>query len=74
MKFAGPITLKPGIALAKRLFPESVRFVESHFGPKLHEQHIAMGEAILAIGRANEMGMPALERLLSIVRRRQAAG
>ena len=74
MKFVGPFTLKPGVALARRLYPESVRFVESHFGPKLHEQHIAMGESILAIGRANEIPMPALERLLSILRRRQAAG
>lgn len=74
MKFAGPFTLKPGVALAKRLFPESVRFVESHFGPKLHEQHIAMGESILELGQANAIRMPALERLLSILRRRQAEG
>ena len=74
MKFVGPFTLKPGIALARRLFPESVRFMESHFGPKLHEQHLAMGESILEIGRANNISMPALERLLSILRRRQAAG
>jgi 2-dehydropantoate 2-reductase len=74
MKFVGPLTLKPGVALARRLFPESVRFVESHFGPKLHEQHLAMGESILELGRANDIPMPALERLLSILRRRQAAG
>jgi 2-dehydropantoate 2-reductase len=73
MKFVGPFTLKPGIALARRLFPESVRYVESHFGPKLHEQHIAMGEGILELGRANNIPMPALERLLSILRRTQAA-
>jgi 2-dehydropantoate 2-reductase len=72
MKFVGPLTLKPGIAVARRLFPESVRFVESHFGPKLHEQHLAMGESILELGRANTISMPSLERLLAILRRRQA--
>lgn len=74
MKLAGPITLKPGFALARRLYPESVRFVESHFGPKLHEQHMAMGEGILALGKANGMSMPELKRLLAILRRSPAEG
>lgn len=63
-KFVGPFTLKPGVALARRLFPESVRFVEHHFGPKLHEQHLAMGTTILAMGREHGVSLPALERLL----------
>jgi 2-dehydropantoate 2-reductase len=69
-KFVGPFTLKPGIGLARRLFPEAVRFVEVHFGEKLHDQHLAMGESILALGREHGMTLPALERLLRHVQMR----
>jgi ketopantoate reductase len=68
--FIGPLTIKPGIALARRLAPEPVRFAEQHFGPKLHEQHLAMGAAILELGRDHEQAMPALERLMDRVRAR----
>jgi 2-dehydropantoate 2-reductase len=74
LKFVGPFTLKPGVALARRLFPESVLFVERHFGPKLHEQHLAMGDAILALGRERGVTMPSLERLMDVLRRKPAAG
>jgi ketopantoate reductase len=69
-KFIGPYTLKPGVALARRLAPEAVRFAEEHFGPKLHEQHLAMGAAILELGRDHGQAMPALERLMDRVRSR----
>lgn len=72
-KFVGPFTLKPGVALARRLFPEAVQFVDHHFGAKLHEQHVAMGEAILALGRQHGMSMPALTRFVSILRARPAS-
>lgn len=67
-RFVGPFTLKAGVALARRLAPEVVRFVEHHFGPKLRGQHLAMGEAILAMAAERAMPMPALERLLGIIR------
>jgi 2-dehydropantoate 2-reductase len=69
-KFVGPFTIKPGIALARKLAPEAVRFVEQHFGPKLHAQHVAMGEAILALGRGRGQEMPALRRLMLAVNAR----
>jgi 2-dehydropantoate 2-reductase len=69
-KFVGPFTIKPGIALARKLSPEAVRFIEQHFGPKLHAQHLAMGEAILALGRDRGQTMPALGRLMAAVRAR----
>jgi predicted dinucleotide-binding enzyme len=69
-KFVGPFTIKPGVALARRLAPEAVRFAEQHFGPKLHEQHLAMGAAILELGRDHDQAMPALERLMDRVRAR----
>jgi 2-dehydropantoate 2-reductase len=72
MKFVGPFTLKPGVALARRLFPETVHFVERHFGPKLHDQHLAMGDAILQLGKDRGVEMPALARLMSLVRARSA--
>jgi len=69
-KFVGPFTLKPGVSFAKLVFPEAVRFVEAHFGAKLHAQHLAMGEAILAVGRAHDADMPALERVMARLRAR----
>ena len=71
-KFVGPFTIKPGIALARKLAPEAVRFVEQHFGPKLHAQHVAMGEAVLALGRQRGQSMPALARLMLSVKARGA--
>jgi 2-dehydropantoate 2-reductase len=68
MKFVGPFTLKPGVALARRLAPEIVQFVERHFGHKLHAQHLAMGNAILELGKEHRVEMPALLRLVSLVR------
>jgi ketopantoate reductase len=69
-KFVGPFTLKPGIALAKRIAPEPVRFVEAHFGNKLHAQHVAMGEAILKMGAAQGEAMPSLNELMNKVKAR----
>ncbi len=70
-RFVGPYTLKPAVALARRLAPEAVRFVEVHFGPKLHAQHMAMGAAILELGRELGQPTPALERLMERVRARE---
>jgi Ketopantoate reductase PanE/ApbA len=72
-KFVGPFTLKPGVALGRRLFPESVRFVEHHFGAKLHAQHLAMGATILAMAREQVVSLPALERLMAMIEERAAA-
>jgi 2-dehydropantoate 2-reductase len=71
-KFVGPYTLKPGVTMARALFPEAVRFAEIHFGPKLHAQHLAMGEAILDLAREHGQPTPALERLVGIFRARAA--
>jgi ketopantoate reductase len=67
-RFIGPYTLKPGVALGRRLFPEVIRFVDAHFGPKLHEQHVAMGAAILELGREHGQAMPALTQLMERLR------
>ena len=67
-RFVGPYTLKPGVTLARRLAAEAVRFAEAHFGPKLHDQHLAMGRAILELGREHGSPMPALSRLMDTLR------
>lgn len=71
-KFIGPYTIKPGVALARRLAPEAVRFAEQHFGPKLHGQHLAMGATILELGHLQGQSMPALTRLMDRIRSRGA--
>ena len=64
-RFIGPFTLKPGVALARRIAPESVRFVEAHFGSKLSLQHREVGAAILELGRGLDMPMNELRKLLA---------
>ncbi|APR81947.1 Hypothetical protein A7982_07296 [Minicystis rosea] len=71
MRFVGPYTLKPGVKLARTLAPEAVKFVDAHFGPKLHGQHVEMGETILALGREHGVSMPALAREMEMVEGRQ---
>lgn len=67
-RFVGPYTIKPGIVLARRVAPETVRFVERHFGRKLHAQHLAMGETIRDVGREHGLDMPHLDHLLRLLR------
>lgn len=68
-RFVGPFTLKAGVRLAKRLYPESVRFVDEHFGPKLHAQHVAMGQAISDLAKEKGEETPALDSMLERLRR-----
>ncbi|WP_437568051.1 ketopantoate reductase family protein [Sorangium sp. So ce542] len=69
----GPFTLKPGVALARLVAPEALRFLDAHFGPKLHAQHLAMGAAVLAMGREHGVSLPALERLMALIEGRTGA-
>jgi 2-dehydropantoate 2-reductase len=66
----GTFASKAGIAFARQVSPEAVHFMEEHFGPKLHDQHLAMGAAILEIAREHGVATPNLEQLLGIVRER----
>ncbi|WP_437721932.1 ketopantoate reductase family protein [Sorangium sp. So ce861] len=69
----GPFTLKPGFALARVAAPEALRFLDAHFGPKLHAQHLAMGAAVLEMGREHGVSLPALERLMGLIEGRTGA-
>lgn len=64
-RFIGPFTLKPGVSLARVIAPESVKFVEAHFGPKLGEQHQVVGAAILELGRERGIAMNEFQKLLA---------
>jgi Ketopantoate reductase PanE/ApbA len=70
-KFLGPSTLKVGVALARRSSPEAVKYVEDHFGRKLHLQNVAMARAIVQLttdhGTRGE-ALAALTRKLSAMR------
>jgi hypothetical protein len=63
-RFVGPFTLKAGVGLARRLYPASVQFVDAHVGLKLHDQHVAMGKAIVELSRERGIETPALDRLV----------
>lgn len=65
-RFIGPFTLKPGVALARRIAPEAVRFVEVHFGPKLAGQHVLIGASIVELGKEHSLPMTELSRLLAM--------
>ncbi|WP_437776513.1 ketopantoate reductase family protein [Sorangium sp. So ce1097] len=69
----GPRTLRPGVALVRLLAPEALRFLDAHFGPKLRAQHLAMGAAIVALGREHGVSLPALEGLMTAIERRPEA-
>ncbi len=65
-RFIGPFTLKPGVALARRVAPESVKFVELHFGGKLAHQHAMVGALLLEMGRERGVPMPECARLVAL--------
>lgn len=66
-RFVSPYTIKPGVAFVRKLAPETVRFVEKHFGPKLHAQHVALGNAIQNLGKEHSLEMPELKNLMELV-------
>ena len=63
LRFLGPFTLKMGIAVVRSRAPEVLRYVDDHFGRKLHAQNVAMAQAILALCREKGVKSGALEQL-----------
>lgn len=62
-KFVGPTAIRVGIGLARRTFPESVTFVERHFGSKTHAQNVLLAREGVELGRSHGLPMTALSRL-----------
>jgi 2-dehydropantoate 2-reductase len=67
-----PRWLGAGVALAGALFPEQLRFVDAHFGPKLLAQHLAMGESVRALAADHGVAAPALSELVARLQPRRA--
>jgi hypothetical protein len=62
-RFTGPMTLKIGVGLARRGAPEALRYVDDHFGRKLHAQNVAMARAIVELAADKKTPGDALARL-----------
>jgi ketopantoate reductase len=73
-KFLGPFTFKAGAALARRLAPEAVHFIDVHFGPKLREQHLLMGRHIVHLADRQGDSVPALRALCARLEETPARG
>lgn len=69
--FVGPTMLKIGVALAKRRSPEAVRYVETHFGTKMHAQNIVMAQELASLARERALPHDALDALAERVRTRE---
>jgi hypothetical protein len=63
LSFAGPFTIRAGMKLVRGRAPESLVFLEKHFGQKLAGQNVAMLHAIEALARERGVAMPSLQRL-----------
>ena len=61
--FASPFTVRAGAKLARLRYPESITFLERHFGSKLHTQHAAMLAMITALARERHVPVDNLLRL-----------
>ena len=63
LSFATPFTARAGIALARARAPESITFIERHFGQKLAEQDVALMNDVRELARVHRQPIDALERL-----------
>ena len=66
--FVGRRTLTIGAAIARRRSPEGCRYVEEHFGRKLHAQNVLMAERMVELAVAKGLRHDALTKLLSTLR------
>jgi hypothetical protein len=63
LRFLGPFTLKMGMAVVRSRAPEVLRYIDDHFGRKLHPQNLSMAHAILGLCREKGVRSEALEQL-----------
>jgi hypothetical protein len=64
-RFAGPTSLKVGMAIARSRAPEALTYVEAHFGRKLHAQNVAMAREIIALADERKTAATSLRLLLA---------
>jgi ketopantoate reductase len=65
MPFVGKRMLRIGVSLARKRWPESLSYVEMHFGRKLRAQNVVMGRAIVELAKKKGTAHQALGRLLA---------
>ncbi len=68
LRFVGPFTFKVGIGIARSRAQEAVRYVEQHFGRKLHAQNVAMAARIVDLAKEKGTRHDALDGLLARLR------
>ncbi len=68
MRFITPFTLKMGVGMVRSRSPEVLRYVDEHFGRKLHVQNVAMAGAMVDLATERGMKRRALEKLLDLLR------
>jgi ketopantoate reductase len=73
-RFIGPLTVKVGVGLAKSRAPEAVRYVDLHFGRKLHAQNVAMAEGMVKLAEEQGVEHARLAELLERLKAMPAAG
>ena len=70
MSFAGPFTVRAGIKLARSRYPESLVFLEHHFGTKLAAQNQSLFEEISKLAQEKGIAIDFLTRLAEKASRR----
>jgi hypothetical protein len=68
LRFVGPFTLKVSVGVARSRAEEAVRYVERHFGRKLHAQNVAMAARIVEMAKDKGTRHDALDLLLQRLR------
>ena len=63
-RFAGPTTLKLGIGFVRSRSPETLTYIDEHFGRKLHAQNLVMAREIVELAREKGTSATALGDLL----------
>ncbi|MEI7895227.1 MAG: hypothetical protein WCI05_19175, partial [Myxococcales bacterium] len=63
LRFVTPTTVRAGVMLARARSAEAVRYVEHHFGRKLHAQNVAMAAGMLDLAARHGTDHDALAQL-----------
>ena len=66
LSFAGPFTVRAGVKLARMRAPESIVFLEKHFGTKLRAQNSIMRAWIEELATTRGVGIDALRKLAAL--------
>jgi 2-dehydropantoate 2-reductase len=71
--FASPFTVRTGLRIARKRYPEAILFLERHFGSKLHTQNESLMSAIEAMAADHRSTIDSIRRLAERARVRRAS-